>query len=122
MSSVSIPAQSADVLHPEGSFRHLPPNRSGQRDRRYMNLVLHDGFSNTSGRAKMGGRFEAAWAEGFEASFAMYHNSGSGTMMAGLLTAAVGPGDEVIHGIRCCPMWRRAGFRVQRARGTSVVE
>lgn len=83
MSSVSIPAQSADVLHPEGSFRHLPPNRSGHRDRCYMNLVLHGGFSNTSGRAKMGGRFEAASAEWFEASFAMYHNSGSGTMMAG---------------------------------------
>ena len=55
-----------------------------------MNLVLHDGFSNTSGRAKMDGRFEAACAEWFEASFAMYHNSGSGTMMAGLLTAQSG--------------------------------
>jgi hypothetical protein len=122
MSSVSIPAQSADVLHPEGGFRHLPPNRSRQTDRRYMNLVLHDGFSNTSGRAKMGGRFEAARAEWFEASFAMYHDSGYGTMMADLLTDEVGPGDEVIHGIRCCPMWCRAGFPVQRARGTSVVE
>lgn len=76
-------------------FSHLPPNRCGEADRRYMAEVLDDGFGNRES-AHMVGRFESAFAEKFGARFAISHNSGTGTMLSCLLAAGVGPGDEVI--------------------------
>lgn len=76
-------------------FAHLPPNRCGEADRRYMAEVLNDGFGNRES-ARMVGRFESAFAEKFGARFAISHNSGTGTMLSCLLAAGVGPGDEVI--------------------------
>ena len=76
-------------------FPHLPPNRVGEAERRYMNEVLEDGFGNRES-ADMLGRFERAFADKFDVPFAISHNSGSGTMLSCLLAAGVGPGDEVI--------------------------
>jgi len=76
-------------------FSHLPPNRCGEVDRRYLNEVLDDGFGNWES-ADMIGRFESAFAEKFSVPFAISHNSGSGTMLSCLMAAGVGPGDEVI--------------------------
>ena len=76
-------------------FAHLPPNRCGRADRRYMDEVLDDGFGNRES-AGMLGRFETAFAEKFGVKYAISHNSGSGTMLSCLLAAGVGPGDEVI--------------------------
>ena len=82
-------------LDPEEIFGHLPPNRCGEADRRYMNEVLDDGFGNRES-AHMLERFEAAFAQKFGVKFAISHNSGSGTLLSCLLAAGVGPGDEVI--------------------------
>lgn len=83
------------LLNPEEIFPHLPPNRSGDADRRYMDEVLADGFGNKES-ANMVGRLEQAFANKFGVEFAISHNSGTGTMLSSLLAAAVGPGDEVI--------------------------
>jgi perosamine synthetase len=82
-------------LDPQEIFGHLPPNRCGEADRRYMDEVLADGFGNREA-AHMVGRFETAFAEKFGVRFAISHNSGTGTMLSCLLAAGVGPGDEVI--------------------------
>ncbi len=76
-------------------FSHLPPTRCGESDRRYVDEVLDAGFGNfeSAGALK---RLEAAFADKFESSFAISHNSGSGTLLSCLLAAGVGPGDEVI--------------------------
>ncbi len=84
-----------DTLDAQEIFSHLPSNRCGEADRRYMDEVLEDGFGNHES-ADMLGRFEAAFAEKFDVPFAITHNSGSGTMLSCLLAAGVGPGDEVI--------------------------
>ena len=83
------------TLDREEIFRHLPPNRVGEADRRYMDEVLDDGFGNKES-ADMPARFERAFAERFGVPYAISCNSGSGTMLACLLAAGVGPGDEVI--------------------------
>jgi len=82
-------------LDPKEIFDHLPPNRCGEADRRYVAEVLDDGFGNRES-AHMVGRFEGAFAEKFGVRFAISHNSGTGTMLSCLLAAGVGPGDEVI--------------------------
>lgn len=82
-------------LDPAEIFSHLPPNRCGAADRRYMDEVMDNGFGNRES-AHMIGRFEAAFAEKFGLRFAISHNSGTGTMLSCLLAAGVGPGDEVI--------------------------
>jgi len=82
-------------LDPQDIFPHLPANRTGEADRRYMAQVLDDGFGNRES-AHMVGRFETAFAEKFGVRFAISHNSGTGTMLSCLLAAGVGPGDEVI--------------------------
>ena len=75
-----------DQLDGEEIFAHLPPRRSGEADRRYMDEVLDDGFGNRES-AHMVGRFEAAFAEKFGVGFAISHNSGTGTMLSCLLAA-----------------------------------
>ena len=82
-------------LDAEEIFRHLPPNRVGDADRRYVGELLEAGFGNWES-AEMLGRFESAFAEKFGAKFAISMNSGSGTLLSCLLGAGVGPGDEVI--------------------------
>jgi perosamine synthetase len=89
---VTVPPEELDR---DEIFAHLPPNRCGEADRRYMAEVLDDGFGNRE-PARMVGRFESAFAEKFGARFAISHNSGTGTMLSCLLAAGVGPGDEVI--------------------------
>ena len=42
-------------------FHHLPKNRCGEADRRYLEEVLADGFGNKES-ARMTERFEAAFA------------------------------------------------------------
>ncbi len=76
-------------------FGHLPSTRCGDLDRQYIGEVLDAGFGNWE-PADMIGRFESAYAKKFEVPYAISHNSGSGTMLACLLAAGVGPGDEVI--------------------------
>ena len=82
-------------LDPIDVFSHLPKNRVGEADRRYMEELLDDGFGNKDS-AGMVGRFESAFAEKFGVPFAISMNSGSGTILSCLLAAGVGPGDEVI--------------------------
>jgi perosamine synthetase len=77
-------------------FSHLPPSRVGELDRRYMNEVLDDGFSNVKDSANMVARLETAFAKKMGVGYAISHNSGSGTMLSALLAAGVGPGDEVL--------------------------
>ena len=76
-------------------FSHLPPNRCGEADRRYVNEVLEAGFGNWES-ADMLERFEAAFAQKFGVPYAISQNSGSGTLLSCLLGAGIGPGDEVI--------------------------
>ena len=76
-------------------FRHLPANRVGEAERRYVNELFESGFGNWES-ADMLARFEGAFAKKFNASYAISMNSGSGTLTACLLGAGVGPGDEVI--------------------------
>jgi len=76
-------------------FASLPENRVGLQDRKYLEEVLLDGFGNKES-AGMIARFEKAFAAKFESTFAISMNSGSGTMLAALLAAGVGPGDEVL--------------------------
>jgi len=83
-------------LDPKEIFSHLPPKRVGELDRRYMNEVLDDGFSNTKDPGSMVARLETAFAKKFGVGYAITHNSGSGTMLSALLAAGVGPGDEVL--------------------------
>ena len=83
------------TLDREEIFRHLPANRVGAADRRYLDEVLADGFGNKE-PADMTARFEHAFAERFGVPYAISCNSGSGTLLACLLAAGVGPGDEVI--------------------------
>ncbi len=83
------------TLNAKEIFAQLPPNRCGEADRKYMQEVLDDGFSNKES-ANMLGRFESAFAEKFGAKYAISMNSGSGTMVASLMAAGVGPGDEVL--------------------------
>ncbi|MDO9464715.1 MAG: DegT/DnrJ/EryC1/StrS family aminotransferase [bacterium] len=82
-------------LDPAEIFSHLPANRCGDSDRKYMNEVFEDGFGNKES-ANMIARFETAFAEKFGSKFAISHNSGSGTMLSCLIAAGIGPGDEVI--------------------------
>ncbi|MFN0167300.1 MAG: DegT/DnrJ/EryC1/StrS family aminotransferase [Bryobacteraceae bacterium] len=90
MSTPTLTATSAREI-----FRHLPPRRVGEADRRYVEEVLADGFGNRES-ARMLERFEVAFAGRFGVPFAISHNSGSGTMLSSLLALGVGPGDEVI--------------------------
>ena len=83
-------------MNPQEIFAHLPPNRVGDADRRYMDEVLDAGFNNTKDPAGIGARFERAFAEKFGVKYAIAMNSGSGTMLSALIAAGVGPGDEVI--------------------------
>src|SRR5579872_6901959 len=80
--------------------RDLPPLTSEacgrSADRKYMNEVLDDGFSNTKDPANMVARLETAFAEKFGVGYGIAQNSGSGTMLSALLAAGVGPGDEVL--------------------------
>lgn len=82
-------------LNAEEIFRHLPPNRVGDADRRYVEELFEAGFGNRES-AGMLGRFERAFAEKFAVGYAISMNSGSGTLLSCLLGAGVGPGDEVI--------------------------
>ncbi|MFH0964368.1 MAG: DegT/DnrJ/EryC1/StrS family aminotransferase [Planctomycetota bacterium] len=82
-------------LDPKEIFSALPPIRCGEADRRYVNEVLEAGFGNWES-AGMLERFERAFAEKFGVPYAISMNSGSGTLLACLLGAGVGPGDEVI--------------------------
>ena len=93
---MTVLAHHETVTDPAEIFKHLPPNRVGDADRRYMNEVLDDGFGNSKDPADITARFERAFAERFGVSFAISHNSGSGTMLSCLLAAGIGPGDEVI--------------------------
>ena len=92
----SLATENPSQLDPQEIFRHLPPNRCGERDRQYMKEVLDDGFNNTKDAGNMTARLEKAFAKKFEVGYAISHNSGSGTMLSALLAAGVGPGDEVI--------------------------
>src|SRR5579872_3298501 len=94
--SASPNATRATPLDVKEVFSHLPPNRVGEMDRRYMNQVLDDGFSNTKDPANMVARLETAFAKKFGVGYAISQNSGSGTMLSALLAAGVGPGDEVL--------------------------
>ncbi|HOZ46115.1 MAG TPA: DegT/DnrJ/EryC1/StrS family aminotransferase [Candidatus Hydrogenedentes bacterium] len=94
--------ESIDTLSRDEIFRHLPANRCGEADRRYMNDVLDAGFSNKREAAGMIGRFEEAFARKFGVPYAISHNSGTGTMVSCLMAAGVGPGDEVI--VPACTM------------------
>ena len=82
-------------LDPQEVFGALPPTRCGEADRRYMNEVLDAGFGSWES-ADMLARFESAFAKTFGVPCAISMNSGSGTLLACLLGAGVGPGDEVI--------------------------
>jgi len=86
--------KNAADLDPHEIFSHLPPNRVGDTDRKYMNEVLDDGFGNTKDPASMVARLETAFAEKFGVGFAISHNSGSGTMLSALLAAGIGPGTK----------------------------
>jgi len=92
-------------------FRHLPANRCGEAERRYLNEVLEAGFSNKHEAAGMIGRFEEAFARKFGVRYAISHNSGTGTMLSCLMAAGVGPGDEVI--VPTCTMASTAFVAVQ---------
>jgi len=105
-----LPALPAEPLDAETIFGHLPPNRCGEADRRYMAEVLDDGFGNRES-AGMLRRFETAFAERFGVRFAISHNSGSGTMLSCLLAAGIGPGDEVI--VPTCTMAATAFVVIQ---------
>jgi len=89
--------QATEPSHEEAKqlFGSLPPTRVGDVDRRYVDEVLRAGFGNWES-ADMIGRFESAFSAKFGATYAISHNSGSGTMLSCLLAAGVGPGDEVI--------------------------
>jgi len=82
-------------LRAEEIFCHLPANRVGEAERTYVNELFEAGFGNWES-AGMLDRFERAFAEKFGTRYAISMNSGSGTLLACLLGAGVGPGDEVI--------------------------
>jgi perosamine synthetase len=105
-----LPALPAETLDAATIFSHLPPNRCGEADRRYMAEVLEDGFGNRES-AGMLGRFETAFAGKFGVRYAISHNSGSGTMLSCLLAAGIGPGDEVI--VPTCTMAATAFVVIQ---------
>ncbi len=86
----------SENLDPQEIFSHLPANRCGEAERKYLHEILNEGFSNKKEAARMVERFEKAFADKFGVGFALAHNSGSGTMLSCLLAAGIGPGDEVI--------------------------
>ncbi|WKN44207.1 DegT/DnrJ/EryC1/StrS family aminotransferase [Tunicatimonas pelagia] len=94
MIATSTLTNPSEINAPE-LFAVLPPNRCGSADRAYMDEVLDDGFGNKES-ANMLARFEQAFAEKFGAQYAISMNSGSGTLVAALMAAGVGPGDEVL--------------------------
>jgi perosamine synthetase len=100
----------ATAIDPKEIFSHLPANRCGEADRRYMKEVLDDGFGNRES-ADMLKRIELAFAEKFGVNYAISHNSGSGTLLSCLLAAGVGPGDEVI--VPTCTMAATAFVALQ---------
>ena len=89
-------ATASETIEPADIFSHLPPNRAGEAERRYLAGVLDAGFSNARDPADIFRRFESGFAERFGVGYAILHNSGTGTMQSCLLAAGVGPGDEVI--------------------------
>ena len=91
----SIVTEDPRTLNAEEVFRHLPPNRAGEAERRYVDELFESGFGNRES-AEMLGRFESAFAAKFGVGYAISMNSGSGTLLSCLLGAEVGPGDEVI--------------------------
>ncbi|MBN2311588.1 MAG: DegT/DnrJ/EryC1/StrS family aminotransferase [Candidatus Hydrogenedentes bacterium] len=87
---------SFEKIDPAELFSHLPANRCGEAERRYLNEICEAGFSNKGESAGMIRRFEEAFAAKMGTAYAISHNSGTGTMQSCLLAAGVGPGDEVI--------------------------
>jgi len=103
------------TMHPEDLdaakiFSRLPPTRCGEADRRYVDEVLDAGFGNFESADALK-RFEVAFAEKFESTYAISQNSGSGTLLSCLLAAGIGPGDEVI--IPTCTMAATAFVVIQ---------
>jgi len=68
-------------VDPRNIFSHLPPNRVGDTDRRYVGEVLDAGFGNWES-ADMLRRFELAFAGKFGVGFAISSNLGSGTVLS----------------------------------------
>ena len=73
----SLATEDPSQLDSNEIFRHLPPNRCGEKDRQYMNQVLDDGFNNTKDAGNMNARLETAFAKKFGVGYSISHNSGS---------------------------------------------
>ena len=69
--------------------------RIGELEKKYVLEVLDTQFKSSKG-ADMMTKLEEAFAEKFNAKYAISHVNGTATMHTALLAAGVGPGDEVI--------------------------
>ena len=87
----SIVTQDPMSLNAEELFGRLPANRVGDAEKRYVDELYEAGFGNFE-PADMLGRFEAAFAEKFGRAYGISFNSGSGTLLASMMAAGVGPG------------------------------
>jgi perosamine synthetase len=74
----------------------MPERDYGKEELRYLKQVLASGRLSVLAGGQMQGRFERAFAEAHGAKYAVAMNSAMSVLHASVITAGVGPGDEVL--------------------------
>jgi len=94
----------------------MPVRRFGEEELVYLKEVLASGTLSVLGGGTMQGRFERAFAEAHGAKHAVAMNSAMSVLHASVITAGVGPGDEVL----CDPVCVFGALAVLYQRGRPV--
>jgi len=94
----------------------MPVRNFGEEELVYLKEVLSSGNLSVLSGGKMQGRFERAFARAHGAKYGVAMNSAMSVLHASVMTAGVGPGDEVI----CDPVCVFGALAVLYERGTPV--
>ena len=94
----------------------MPVRDFGAQELQYLREVLDSGRLSSLGGGTMQPRFEQAFAKAHGATYAVAMNSAMSVLHASLITAGVGPGDEVI----CDPVFVFGPLAVIYQRGRPV--
>ena len=94
----------------------MPVRQFGDEELVYLREVLASGRLSVLSGGTMQGRFERAFAEAHGARYAVAMNSAMSVLHASVITAGVGPGDEVI----CDPVCVFGALAVLYQRGRPV--
>ena len=94
----------------------MPVRKFGAEEMKNLKQVLDSGKLSVLSGGKMQGRFERAFARAHKAKYAVAMNSAMSVLHASVITAGVGPGDEVI----CDPVCVFGSLAVLYQRGKPV--